>query len=98
MSAVRCTHATLDVSTIHAQVEKMHDEAVQLKVLQTALTLMQSTMLAQNEVSISTCTNHTYHDRACFRHDKRSHACCHAGGHRNGAGYMFQAADQFKKY
>lgn len=28
----------------------MHDEAVQLKILQTALTLMQSTMLAQNEV------------------------------------------------
>ena len=34
----------------------MHDEAVQLKVLQTALTLMQSTMLAQNEVCLSTCT------------------------------------------
>ena len=32
------------------QVEKMHDEGVQLKVLQTALTLMQSTTLAQNEV------------------------------------------------
>ena len=29
----------------------MHDEAVQLKILQTALTLMQSTTLAQNEVS-----------------------------------------------
>ncbi|DBA68408.1 TPA: hypothetical protein ACH3X2_013711 [Trebouxia sp. C0005] len=34
-------------------VEKMHDEAVQLKVLQTALTLMQSTMLAQNEEGIA---------------------------------------------
>ena len=34
----------------HVQVEKMHDEGVQLKVLQTALTLMQSTTLAQNEV------------------------------------------------
>jgi len=53
---VQCIHATLDISTIHAQVEKMHDEAVQLKVLQTALTLMQSTMLAQNEVCLSTCT------------------------------------------
>lgn len=29
----------------------MHDEGVQLKVLQTALTLMQSTTLAQNEAS-----------------------------------------------
>ena len=35
----------------HVQVEKMHDEGVQLKVLQTALTLMQSTTLAQNEVN-----------------------------------------------
>lgn len=32
----------------------MHDEAVQLKILQTALTLMQSSTLASNEVSAST--------------------------------------------
>ena len=31
----------------------MHDEAVQLKILQTALTLMQSTTLAQNEVGFT---------------------------------------------
>lgn len=35
------------------QVERMHDEAVQLKILQTALTLMQSTTLAQNEEGIA---------------------------------------------
>ncbi len=89
---MQCIHATLDIFTLHVQVEKMHDEAVQLKVLQTALTLMQSTMLAQNEVSISTCTNRTCHDRAWFRHAKHSHAYRHAGGHCNGAGYMFQVA------
>lgn len=35
-----------------AQVEKLRDEGVQLKILQTALTLMQSPVLAEDEVGL----------------------------------------------
>jgi hypothetical protein len=43
-----------DVSTCFGdQVERLRDEGVQLKILQTALTLMQSPLLAEDEVSVT---------------------------------------------
>ena len=43
-----------------AQVERMNDEGVKLKMLQTALTLMQSHELAQNEVTHSASLPSTF--------------------------------------
>lgn len=45
-------HSCATPASMHLQVEKMNDEAVQLKLLQTALTLMQSSLLAQSEVCL----------------------------------------------
>ena len=41
----------LAVTPAHMQVEKLRDEGVQLKMLQTGLALMQCPLLADNEVS-----------------------------------------------
>ncbi len=42
----------MGVSGLWKQVERLRDEGVQLKILQTALTLMQSPLLAEDEVRI----------------------------------------------
>ena len=71
------------------QVEKMHDEGVQLKVLQTALTLMQSTTLAQNEASNLKC--------ACMLQNVPTlvtplRLCPTTGGHCNGPWHLLPPA------
>ncbi len=79
------------------QVERMHDEAVQLKVLQTALTLMQSTMLAQNEASIHG-TSAALFLPATLSPRELTKGAMHAGRHCHGLGNLFQIAGQLKEH
>ena len=82
-SAQGCSRSSASCAPLHsrmplrmrlAQVEKLNDESVKLKTLQTALTLMQSPVLAQSEVGRA-CLS----DRLCFA--LAAHPRCHTISH-----------------
>ena len=58
------------------QVEKLRDEGVQLKMLQTGLALMQCPLLADNEVSSLSGLGHN--TALCLRLPLSSASCCEA--------------------
>ena len=62
------------MTPMHMQVEKLRDEGVQLKMLQTGLALMQCPLLADNEVGSLSGLGHS--TAACLRLPLLSASCC----------------------
>ena len=74
------------------QVEKMNDEAVQLKLLQTALTLMQSSLLSQTEVCAVMQHRLPPQQMPLMTISVMLLTHCDVGRHSDGAWYMLQAS------
>jgi hypothetical protein len=84
------------------QVEKLHDEGVQLKMLQTALTLLQSPVHAHLEVWIQQNVVMLRWKTPLKTVEKMPEECvfliCPTGQHWCGAGYLLPAAGDITQF